>query len=129
MDELKNECSFIPSNDAEGDLATTVAFAFDTPEKADKFAAAKGGIVPINTGKHIYKHWTAIIEKRGAYNPLMDPFKMEANKGIIPDYTEDMCPKTLEILARTVYVGINPDMKDERIEQLINDCRGILKTL
>ena len=129
MDELKNECSFIPSNDAEGDLATTVAFAFDTPEKADKFAEAKGGIVPINTGKHIYKHWTAIIEKRGAYNPLMDPFKMEANKGIIPDYTEDMCPKTLEILARTVYVGINPDMKDERIEQLINDCREILKTL
>lgn len=129
MDELEGEYRFIPSNDIEGDLATTVAFAFDTPEKANKFAEAKGGVVPINTGKHIYKHWTAIMEKRGAYNPLMDPFKMEANKDIIPDYTDDMCPKTLEILARTVYVGIHPDMKDEQVAQLISECREILKTL
>ena len=129
MDELEGEYRFIPSNDIEGDLATTVAFAFDTPEKANKFAEAKGGVVPINTGKHIYKYWTAIMEKRGAYNPLMDPFKMEANRGIIPDYTEDMCPKTLEILSRTVYVGIHPDMKDEQVTQLISECREILKTL
>ena len=129
MDELEGEYRFIPSNDIEGDLATTVAFAFDTPEKANKFAEAKGGVVPINTGKHIYKYWTAIMEKRGAYNPLMDPFKMEANKDIIPDYTDDMCPKTLEILARTVYVGIHPDMKDEQVAQLISECREILKTL
>ena len=129
MDELEGEYRFIPSNDIEGDLATTVAFAFDTPEKANKFAEAKGGVVPINTGKHIYKYWTAIMEKRGAYNPLMDPFKMEANRGIIPDYTEDMCPKTLEILSRTVYVSIHPDMKDEQVTQLISECREILKTL
>lgn len=129
MDELDGEYRFIPSNDIEGDLATTIAFAFDTPEKANKFVEAKGGTVPINTGKHIYKYWTAIMEKRGAYNPLMDPFKMEANKDIIPDYTDDMCPKTLEILARTVYVGIHPDMKDEQVTQLISECREILKTL
>ncbi len=129
MDELDGEYRFIPSNDIEGDLATTIAFAFDTPEKANKFVEAKGGTVPINTGKHIYKYWTAIMEKRGAYNPLMDPFKMEANKDIIPDYTDDMCPKTLEVLARTVYVGIHPDMKDEQVTQLISECREILKTL
>ena len=129
MDELDGEYRFIPSNDIEGDLATTIAFAFDTPEKANKFAEAKGGVVPINTGKHIYKYWTAIMEKRGAYNPLMDPFKMEANRGIIPDYTDDMCPKTLEVLAKTVYVGIHPDMKDEQVTQLISECREILKTL
>lgn len=129
MDELDGEYRFIPSNDIEGDLATTIAFAFDTPEKANKFVEAKGGTVPINTGKHIYKYWTAIMEKRGAYNPLMDPFKMEANKDIIPDYTDDMCPKTLEVLARTVYVGIHPDMKDEQVTQLIGECREILKTL
>lgn len=129
MKELDGEYRFIPSNDIEGGLATTIAFAFDTPEKANKFAEAKGGTVPINTGKHIYKHWTAIMEKRGAYNPLMDPFKMEANKDIIPDYTDDMCPKTLEILARTVYVPINPDMNDEAVTQLIRECREILKTL
>ena len=129
MDELKSEYKFIPSNDIDGDLATTIPFAFDTPEKAKKFAEAMGGVVPINTGKHIYKYWTAIMKKRGAYNPLMDPFKMEANKGIVPEYTEDMCPKTLEILARTVYIGPYPDMKEEEVTQLISDCREILKTL
>lgn len=129
MYELKSEYKFIPSNDIDGDLATTIPFAFDTPEKAKKFAEAMGGVVPINTGKHIYKYWTAIMKKRGAYNPLMDPFKMEANKGIVPDYTEDMCPKTLEILARTVYIGPYPDMKEDEVTQLISDCREILKTL
>ena len=129
MNELMGECNFIPSNDIEGDLATVLAFSFDSSEKANKFAEAKGGTVPINTGKHIYKYWTPIIEKRGAYHPLMDPFKMEANRDIVPDYSEDMCPKTLEILGKTVYVGINPDMKEEEIARLIDECREALKTL
>ena len=129
MAELGDEFSFIPSNDSDGDLSTTLAFAFDSPEAANKFAAAKGGAVPINTGKHVYKNWTQIMEKRGAYHPLMDPFKMEANKDIIPDYREDMCPKTLDILSRTVYVGLSPDMDDERVEAIIKECREIAERM
>ena len=52
MDELDGEYRFIPSNEIEGNPATTLAFAFDSSEKADKFAEAKHGTVPINTGKH-----------------------------------------------------------------------------
>lgn len=129
MESLKDEYKFIPSNDINGDLATTIAFAFDSAEQANGFIETVGGLSPINTGKHIYKHWTAIMEKRGAYHPLMDPFKMEANKGIVPDYTEDMCPKTLEILARTVYIGIRPDMSEDEVNQFIDKCHEILKTL
>lgn len=54
---------------------------------------------------------------------------MEANKGIIPDYREDMCPKTLDVLARTVYVGLSPDMDDERVGAIIKDCREIAKRM
>ena len=129
MEELKDKYRFIPSNDSDGDLSTTLAFAFDSPEAANKFAAAKGGAIPINTGKHVYKNWTQIMEKRGAYHPLMDPFKMEANKDIIPDYREDMCPKTLDILSRTVYVGLSPDMDDERVGNIIKECREISERL
>ena len=111
----------------ELDLVTIVCC--DSPEAANKFAAAKGGAVPINTGKHVYKNWTQIMEKRGAYHPLMDPFKMEANKDIIPDYREDMCPKTLDILSRTVYVGLSPDMDDERVEAIIKECREIAERM
>jgi len=110
MDKLSPFCDFVPSNDIDGDCATVLALRFDTAEKALAVASDKNipGTVPINTGKHIYKNWTPIMEKRGALHPLMDPFKMEANKDIVPDYKEDMCPKTLDLLAKTVYIHINP---------------------
>ena len=48
----------------------------------------------------------------------MDPFRMAANRGIVPEYRADMCPRTLDLLARTVYIGVNPDWTDGDIAQL-----------
>ena len=124
MEVLQNDFRFIPSNDLAGDCGTTVAFAFDTEEAARKFATADGvkGTLPIDTGKHVYTHWTPILEKRGAFNPLMDPFNMQANKNLNQNYSMDMCPKTLDILAKTVYVGVNPDWSDAEVEKVIAAC-------
>lgn len=121
MDALSDVAEFIPSNDIEGDCGTTVAFKFNSEEKARAFATANGvaGTVPIDTGKHIYKHWTPIMEKKGAFHPLMDPFKMEANKDIVPDYREDMCPATLDRLSKVVYVGVNPDDDKAKLDAKI----------
>ena len=49
------------------------------------------------------------MEKRGALHPSMDPFKMKENEGLQMNYTMDMCPKTLDYLARTAYIAIDPD--------------------
>ena len=57
------------------------------------------------------------MEKRGALHPLMDPFKMPANQGLQMDYTMDMCPGTLDLLARTAYIGIDPDLSAEQIDK------------
>ena len=126
MDELSDVCTFIPSNDIEGDLGTTLAIRFDDKEKA--LAVAKNpnvkGTVPINTGKHVYTNWTPILNKTGAFNPLMDPFKMEANKDIIPDYRLDMCEKTLDLLSRTVYIAVDPDWTSEQLTAKINGIRA-----
>ena len=121
MDQLKGYCKFIPSNDIEGDCATTLALQFESEEDARSFAVAEGiyGTLPIDTGKHIYKHWTPIMEKRGAFNPLMDPFKMEANKDIVPDYHAEMCPETLEKLSKAVYISINPDHTKDLLDEKI----------
>lgn len=129
MDNLKDYCKFIPSNDIEGDCATILAIQFDNEEKARKFATADGigGTLPIDTGKHVYKHWTPIIKKRGAFNPLMDPFKMEANKEIIPDYSEDMCPKTLDKLAKVVYLGVNCNATTEELDKKIEIIKNALQ--
>ena len=56
----------------------------------------------------------------------MDPFKMEANKDILPDYREDMCPKTLDLLSRTVYKMINPDWTLDECDELIKTLREIV---
>lgn len=116
--------TLLPSHDREGDCATTLALFFDTAEEADAVARAAGGVSPINTNKHVYTNWTPILEKRGALHPLMDPFRMEANRDIIPDYRKDMCPRTLSLLARTVYFSLTPDMTEGELSALAARIRA-----
>lgn len=125
MEQLQDTCAFIPSNDIEGDCGTTLAFLFESEEEARRFASGEQikGVLPIDTGKHVYKHWTPVMEKRGALNPLMDPFKMEANKDIVPDYREDMCPETLQKLSRVVYVNVDPDDDKETLDRKIEQIK------
>ena len=129
MDAISDVCEFVPSNDINGDCGTTIAIKFDSAEKAAEFAASEGisGTVPINTGKHVYKNWTPIMTKKGALHPLMDPFKMEANRDIVPDYKDDMCPFTLDILSKVVYIRVNPDWTKERMDEKIALIRNALK--
>ena len=114
---LSPYCRFAPSNDEEGDCGVALSVEFDTEEKCIAFnkAAPDGTSRPRESDRHIYCFWTAILEKRGAFHPLMDPFKMEANKDHIPDYSVDMCPKTLEHLAKNCYISINPDWTEEEV--------------
>ena len=113
MGALADKATVIPSHDEKG-CPTTLALRVDSAEKTNEFAEKCGenGLaitIPINTGKHIYTNWTQIMEKRGALHPAMDPFKMKENEGLQMDYTMDMCQKTLDYLARTAYIAIDPD--------------------
>ncbi|MBO7171039.1 MAG: DegT/DnrJ/EryC1/StrS family aminotransferase [Clostridia bacterium] len=118
MDALP-ECNYIKSNDIEGDLGTSIGFYFETAAQAEKFGQITGVKPTVHTGKHVYYDWKPILEKRGALNPLMDPFQMPANQGIIPDYSVDMCPRTLDILGRVVYRDINPDWTNEEMDAIV----------
>jgi len=122
-EKLSGKYTFIPSNDIEGDLGTTLAFRFATVEETVAFqkkleSVGIGTTRPIDTGKHVYSNWTPIMNKCGAAHPAMDPFKMEANKGLGQDYTADMCPKTLDYLSRTLYLGIDPEMDTAALDAL-----------
>ena len=66
------------------------------------------------------------MQKRGALHPLMDPFKMEANKNLIPAYHENMCAKTLDILSKVVYIYVDPDLTKEEPDQKIEIIRAAL---
>ncbi len=128
VEAISDVATLVPTNDPDGGCATTLALRFDTEAEARAFATAEGvnGTVPFDTGKHVYTNWTPIMNKTGALNPLMDPFKMEANKDIVPDYRIDMCPKTLDYLSRTVYMMMNPDWTKEEIDAKIAVIRKAL---
>lgn len=122
IEALKGKYSFIPSNDNDGDCGTTVAFRFDSEEETRRFAELSpvGLCIPIDTGKHVYSNWTAIMNKKGAFHEKMNPFTMDANLGLVPDYTTDMCPVTLDLLKRTAYLSVSPDWSGEELENIIN---------
>lgn len=126
LNALEGICTPLPSYDIEGDCGTTLALCFASAEEAAAFAEKVGGTVPINTGKHVYRNWTPVMNKVGALHPLMDPFKMEANRDIVPDYQEDMCPRTLDQLSRVVYISVNPDWTQEALQEKAEQLRDAL---
>lgn len=124
IDKLSGVYKFIRSNDIEGDCGTTLAFWFDSEAEAIAFkrkadAAGYYGTRPIDTGKHVYSNWTPIMNKKGAFHPAFDPFKMEANRGLQHNYTPDMCVKSLEYLSRAVYIGVDPDMDTDALDRMV----------
>lgn len=115
---------FIRSNDIEGDCGSNMGLLFETKEKAEAFAANIDSSTLVNSKKHVYFDWDPIMNKRGSHSPLLDPFKMELNKDLNMNYTKDMCPKSIDILQRTVIIGINPEWDEEDVR---NKAGSILK--
>ena len=129
MDMLKDVpgIRFNRSNDINGDCGTWIPFIFDTVEQAEKFEHAVGGSRPINTGKHVYENWVPILEKRGAHCDAMNPYKFPLNADLNMDVSRDSCPKILDYLSRTVYIGTSYDMSDEYLESVAEKCVSAVK--
>jgi len=118
MEELANETAFTfnPINDIEGDCGSTLGLFFESEAAARAFMgkAGENGVgcgSPIDSGIHVYHRWEPILKQSGSYHPKLDAYKLTDVKY---EYSEDMCPKTLEYLARTVYLGtgINRSRED-----------------
>jgi dTDP-4-amino-4,6-dideoxygalactose transaminase len=90
-------------------------FCLDTPEQAHAFAEAAGGVVLIDTGRHVYTEWDPIIQKRGAHHDALNPFTLPQNRGCRMDYHPDTCRRSLEILGRTVRVDNHPRTSEEEL--------------
>jgi hypothetical protein len=102
-----------------------VTFRFETEATARAFATADGvdGWLPIDSDKHVYSNWEPILKHRVGHHPGMNPYLMPKNKGLRLNYTKNMCPRTLDILKRYVYVSLHPDWTDSQIRTRINACR------
>jgi len=131
MDALKDVdgIEFAPSHDIEGDCGTTLPFRFCCEDKARAFAAAvPGGWLPIDSGKHVYYNWDPVIEQRGAHCDAVNPYKMAANAKLnLQKYDRNSLPQTNDILSRTVYISLNPDWDDAKVNELIEACKAAVK--
>lgn len=121
----------MPSNDPEGDCGTTLGLQFKSEKAARAFNACEGfeGMLPIDSGKHVYTNWTPILEKRGAHNEDVNPYNHPKNQGLNMNVSKDTCPYTLDILSRTVFISLHPDWDKEKINATIKAICDAAKTV
>ena len=110
-------------HDEEGDAATTMVFLLPTPDLASKFGERMSeygvGAGPLyshgNGDKHVYPGWEYILRKK-TYHPNGLPYSHPSYGKI--EYSDRMCPKTLDYLGRAICIGVHPEMTDEGIEKV-----------
>ncbi len=117
---LSSHFNFAPSNDPEGECSSAITFRFSSEEEAKKVSEKMKLTLLSDIDKHVYSRWDPILQKKGAAHPLMNPFNMEANKNA-PEYTKDMCKKSLEILGLSAHKNINPDWTEDDIKNLAQE--------
>jgi len=83
-----------PENDA-GTLAVGVLFPDQESAKESKMGLC------VNSGRHVYSNWEPLLNKSYCH-PGLNPH-LFAKRPV--EYTPDMCPKTLDILARSAGIG------------------------
>ena len=121
-DAVRGALSPAPQNDADGDCGTTLHFQFGDTETAVRFEDALnergvGASRPINTGRHVYSNWEFIMNKTNV-SPNWDVWGAPHYGGDV-EYAPDMCPNTLDILARTVAIPTDPFWTPEEVGGLI----------
>jgi dTDP-4-amino-4,6-dideoxygalactose transaminase len=108
-----------PCNDPEGDCGLLLPFTFGDTETAMRFEELTGGVRPINTEKHVYSAWEPILSKRGAHSEGLNPYRNPLNQGLNMDFHKDSCPRTLDILSRSVYHSVHCDWDGDKIRETV----------
>jgi dTDP-4-amino-4,6-dideoxygalactose transaminase len=120
--ELSDVGSFkiAPSNDPEGDCGVCTVLQFKDDKACRKFSdripSIENKYIGITHDKHVYTQWEALRTKRIMHHPDMNPFFFEKNRGLRMNYDDDACPRSLEILRRSLFIPLNPDIADIEIK-------------
>jgi dTDP-4-amino-4,6-dideoxygalactose transaminase len=97
-----------PIHSPDHDCATQVILSLPSAASAQSFADIFPSVIAGRTGRHNYTEWDQVLMGAGAAHPAMNPYLMPANAECRRTYSRDMCARSLEILNRTVMVGMHP---------------------
>jgi len=117
--------------DPEGDASTALVMFAPSPELAmaimgamrERGVAAGGRFDQTVRDWHVYNFWEHILEQKTVTGEGC-PFTCPYYKGTLPEYSADMCPRTLDLLGRSIHLGISEQWEDaecERIATAINE--------
>jgi dTDP-4-amino-4,6-dideoxygalactose transaminase len=125
-----------PVNDPDGDVGICLMIYLDKSEKVKNFVEAlqaegldAGSIYDASVPDwHIYSHWKHIIEKM---TPTKEgcPWTCPFHKGGEIEYSEDMNPKTLEYLSRTISFDISPKLTEEDCDMIVKGINKVAAQL
>lgn len=129
--ELEGEQGFVfnPVYDEGGDCATNLALLFESPARAKEVVdGLQGGGIkarrPLDSGRHVYVNWEPILQKRGAHHPGSDAFRLSHTS---PAYTPDMCPRTIDILGRTVLLETKATRAEDELRLHLDGVKKMLR--
>jgi len=77
---------------------------------------------------HVYKYWEHILEKKTATREGC-PYTCPYYKGKLPDYSPDMCPKTMDLLARSLFVPIGANFTIAECNQIAKGINKVARIL
>ncbi len=112
--------SSIVNNSLDYECGTHLGFQFAAEGQARDFANAvqASGVscfLPMDTGRHVYTRWEPIMRYQGAHHAALNPFEMKENKKARVKYSKKMCRNSLDILNRSVLLGMHPDNSKSKV--------------
>ncbi len=120
--------SFRRLTDPAGDTGLCLIFYLPTAELARRAAeilqtagVPAGGIYDSTVRDwHIYAYWEHILEMKTVARDGLPWTAVPESE--LPKYSKEMCPRTLDLLARSVHVQMSPYYSDE-------ECMGIAESI
>jgi dTDP-4-amino-4,6-dideoxygalactose transaminase len=121
--------------DPEGDASVALIFFAKTEDKANEISKALNA-EGIGSGtmhskdipdRHIYRNWVYVLEKRG-WSDKITPWSPEVYQGDV-EYSEDMCPQSLDYLGRAIHIGLSQKMTEKDATDLATAIRKVVTAL
>jgi len=120
-------------HDPEGEAAIALVFYMPEAKLAHRVTNALNAegvgtwllYDPDKADYHVYSHWAPILDQR-TWSPNGGPWRAHARK---VTYTQDMCPRTLDLLGRAVHLDVSPELTNENVEDIAEALNKVLNAL